>query len=391
MSLNHISIIYYEEFKMQQIQLLTELTMFDMYKSNNELFNLKQYVLNHKKMYKQYIEQIFYGHVLNHLNSTKTVLISRNGQIVEDIILKIEFVSHVSIPELTEILESIELVIGGQRIEKISNYQILIAMKLLNLTTQMIGNVLYLPLPFDLLNANNVLAIYAISYQEVKVNIKLVSSFLNLCEQKIVTDITTRVGYLISTQIKSDQKVKYNDNYCLPDINLKSNLKSNLKTCLIQKYNYFQSDLHLFDLTNPRIQVKLNLNHATKYIFFYFTDPNQKLITHNLLKHVRLQFNGFDANDDTYSDLLYNSQKIMNLSGIYCLLSDDGPLHDYNSQTIDLSNIDNMTVIMNRINNLPTDLIDQKINIHVCALSYNLLIYQKIETSYLCGSFWRLN
>ena len=175
----------------------------DVYLTGNpQITFFKVVYRRHTNFSKEAIEQTFNGSV--GLGNTLNCTLSRNGDLIQEIYLKTECTDNGTAADVTDLIEHVEVEIGGQKIDKHyaewfdiynqlfeSNSKSRVAMAT---TTSNAKTTCYVPLRFWFnRNPGLALPLIALQYHEVKINLKVASSVANL---KSLDSASLLVNYL---------------------------------------------------------------------------------------------------------------------------------------------------------------------------------------------------
>ena len=250
---------------------------------NPQITFFKVMYKRHTNFSKECIEQNFNGKVS--LGGNATCTLARNGDLVQEIYVKINFTNQASADgpssgvDLTTIIKYVEVEIGGQKIDKhysqwLDIYNELFETKHDNRLLLSSGslaasatNTLYIPLRFWFnKNAGLALPLIALQYHEVKINVKFGES--SVLYNKV--DITTFNSKLLV-------------NYIYLDTDERRRFAQVSHEYLIEQIQHTGTET----LTTSSSNIELNFNHPIKALFW--TTDGKGYISENTL-----QLNGHD-------------------------------------------------------------------------------------------------
>jgi hypothetical protein len=163
---------------------------------------------------------------------------------------------------LSELIDSIQLHIGGQSIDSINGNQLEFLLQKYQLQSTYRNNKLMVPLPFDLFWGQNALAFSRLKYHEVSIQVKLKS--------ETMADIA-------NMNLRMD---KYTINEYCNDSTDQLNYPLYMSKYRTEPIN---SELGL-------AKYQLNTNHPVSDIYFYFTDANNQIVKEDCFDQVVLKF-----------------------------------------------------------------------------------------------------
>ena len=354
----------------------------DIYLSGNpQITFFKVVYRRHTNFSMESIEQTFNG--LADFNKKVTCTISRNGDLIHRIYLQVEFDSAVSgnIQEYAghKLIKSVEIEIGGQRIDKHYGDWLHIWNELTqtaghwNGYKAMVGSsgvddsegvavvgdskVLFVPLQFWFCrNPGLALPLIALQYHEVKINLEFAEA------SAVYTDSTT------STSLKSASL--YVD-YIYLDTDERRRFAQVSHEYLIEQLQFTGDE-------SAQPKIKLNFNHPVKEIVWVEKDDNSSPVGEYVSSYAaaKLQLNGherFSARKPEYFQLVQPFQHHERIP-----VDDDGVSTGINVYSFALKPEEHQpsgTCNMSRIDNATLNLesIDSNNIVKVFAVNYNVL------------------
>ena len=259
---------------------------------NPQITFFKVVYRRHTNFSKECIAQQFNGSVA--LGSNLTCTLSRNGDLVQEIYLKIslktteEDVSNAH-KDLTNVIETAEVEIGGQKIDKhyaawldiyneLFEHNIDYLELMSNLTTKDQDKTLYIPLRFWFnRNAGLALPLIALQYHEVKINIKLATS------------------PVANVSLSSNSSTELLVNYIYLDTDERRRFAQVSHEYLIEQVQHTGSESMSGTGTG---KVDMNFNHPVKALFW-------KTGGNNFLNDVKIQLNGHDRFSEQPADYFH--------------------------------------------------------------------------------------
>ena len=154
------------------------------------------------------------------------------------------------------------------------------------------------------------------------------------------------------------------------------NVFKDVNNCVAAKYNYLQNGYReRFDLSLGGKVCNLNIESPTQYIFFYFTDAQNNLVSEKLFNSVILTYDGLDSCESkSYADIVFDTKKynIIGLDDIYCFIIAKGNIHGKNNGAQNMSLIN---AIQMKFATAQNTQIKDTVHLNICSLSHNIIIY----------------
>lgn len=240
--------------------------------------------------------------------------ISRLGAFIDaiTIIVKLNTTNELNAKQL---INKIELEIGGQRIDEIYGTNIDILQKLYDMHTYCVelddnNKTILIELPFSMFANDNLLEIYKLPRHEVRINI-----VFNDFGQNILKDAYLKINYLIPNKISNTNKIvdwKTQDEYYMSD---NENYPISYVPILQSQY-----EKYAVKCNDKYIKLPLNFKWHTKMVYFYVTDENMNIIDDDIIQTINLRLNGHDITEPYQLDeALYISKKILDIPHVYCI------------------------------------------------------------------------
>ena len=275
-----------------------------MYDSRRKALENKQYSCSQ-------IEQVCSGNPAS--GRRTTVVITRNGDYCEMPVLRLKMEKEAECLNLNDLLESIELEIGGSQIDRIygSNLDVLFELyKFKHDVVELDDDTIchYIPLPFDIFVGKNILPLVLLNIFEVRIYIKFNEFPHELIESSVLFDyVNINCELTKKTDIDGEVCTVLN---CSNDITIP-------KTIGILQTGYTGDEMLILN-NNNLFKFKLSYNHETILLYFFLTDNNER-ITEDLVDKVSMKLNDKYCCEYNKGELLYNSKKILGIPGVYCL------------------------------------------------------------------------
>lgn len=320
--------------------------------SVNELFHFRENILGEQK---HALERISLALNENGLHQSCTII--RNGDLAENFVLVIEYEHDSSnIYQPHQLIDEVYIEIGGHTFEKFTGHQLMILLDLYKLKWNLVGNTMFIPLPFDIASHNNTIPLFFLDLHEVRICIKY-----------------TQLGHPVITrqQVNVDYYYINNRNFNFEPF---QNVFKDVNNCVASKYNYLQNIYReIFDLSLGNKVCNLYMELPTQYIFFYFTDAQNNLISDKLFNSVILSCDGFDrCSAKSYGEIVFDTKNIIGLDGIYSFIIAKGNIHGKNNGTQNMSLINTVQMKFATAQNTQ---IKDTVHLNICSLSHNIIIY----------------
>ncbi len=263
-------------------------------------------------------------------------------------ILIIKFKKTVTVPKkLKDIIDSLELEVGGCRIDKIFGTFLEMILKMNHLTwlTEEVLDTedtednkytcIKIPVPFDIMMNNNMLITSKMIFHEARI-------FVNLVDHDIIENVS------LEYEIYGNKKIDLTENIDM-----------------LIKQNQYQDQMMIFtsDLQHV-VNVSLWFNHPIYMIYFCHTDANDNLITNNIVDEMTLLFNNHIVLDQYH--------KIDTMPGYYFIPFTGDPTLKQVTDTINFSRIDSVILKVKVKKNNTTV---TAIQIHIGSVADNVVRY----------------
>jgi hypothetical protein len=297
--------------------------------------------------------------------------IVRHGDSAENFVLVVEY-HNSNIHQPHQLIDEVFIEIGGSIFEKFTGHQLMILLDLYKLKWNSIDNTMFIPLPFGIASHNNTIPLFFLNWHEVRIYIKYTELGQELITNNKIKDMNINVDYYYIK--KTCEQV---NSQSIRNLNFKpfQNVFKDVNDSVATKYNNMQNvSRDIFNLSEGYKTCNLYMINPTQYIFFYFTDTQNNLITEKLFNSVNLSFNGHDrCSAKSYGEIVFDTKNIIGLDGVYCFIIAKGNIHGKNNGTVNMSLID--TVQMKFVMTQDTQIKDT-ICLNICSLSHNIIMYR---------------
>ncbi|AYV76203.1 MAG: major capsid protein [Terrestrivirus sp.] len=305
---------------------------------DDTMYDSRRKALENKQYSCSQIEQHCSGNPASGRRTTLTI--TRNGDYCEMPVLRLKMEKEAACLHADNLLESIELEIGGSQIDKIygCNLDILLHLyKLKHDVVELDDDTIchYIPLPFDIFVGKNILPLVLLSWFEVRINLKFNEFPCELIESSVLFDYVS-INCELTKKIDTDGEVCNVLNYS-NDITIPKTIGI-LQTC----YTGDETIILNTNNDNTSYKFKLAFNHETLLLYFFLTSNNER-ITENLVNKVSIKLNDKYCCEYDKPELLYNSKKILDMPGVYCLPF--VPSKDFNNIQSNIRGSINLTYI----------------------------------------------
>lgn len=365
-------------------------TFEELLEQNNECsieYNINEYLYPIKKSSRIRIQ-------LNTSNLNNITIMSNPVLVFEiDDSLDLEF-------DLNNLFCDISLEIGGARIDKLFDKQILIYNKIYGLETKKIDSKIFYPIPFGCMNNGQGLIISNLTWHFVNIFISFENyEFINMIKNLSIKTKLSRYLYkpgFFDTINNYYKKILFEDYYShynksIDFINENIfNGKSDFARIKINQYcvcNAFTSSTFIYNL---------GFNYFTERFFIYFQNSFDKSIYWNtqLFKKIEIIIDGYVVKKFCYEDLQYANTK-ENLGyelpkGVFEIKWDSFDLHEnlhenlYEDFKKKCKNIKNLSRIDKLCIKIHESMIPPHINFGICSESINYLRY----SGGMCGTMF---
>lgn len=253
-----------------------------------------------------------------------------------------------------DLIESVELEIGGSCIDKIHDFNFNTLFKLYKLKHKVIklndNKICHcIPLPFDIFHGNNIFPIGLLFWMSVRINLGL-KEF-----QYELEDMTLQTSFIYT------DKIQQNEFAIFKDISMLQSQYTGAEGVTINKI----------------MKYKLNFNHETHLIYFLIMNKDGNIVT-DLVDKATIQFNGHDKLVCEKDILLYNSKSIVDIDGTYCMpftsIIDFKNVQN-NIGSINLSKIDTIILRIDFNDNI-YNYNNHDLSVNISTLSKNILCFK---------------
>lgn len=259
-----------------------------------------------------------------------------------------------------DFIQSIELEIGGSQIDIIYGIQIEMLYDLYKTERHCVvdkneggcAKAMYIPLPFDLFVGQNMCPMNGLGKYSVRFRVKLQKyddKFTKFTE--LINEILLKTdSYCIMGDKKRQDFNQYRDENKNADADADADAdedkyKKEYEIPFLQT-QFTGEDTFPLSTEGTTFKAKLNYNHHINFLYFFVTDENNNIVTHDgLIRSATIKLNNSCEYDFRSADLSYYSNKIFpNNKGVYCLpfvpLSNFDNIQEFHDNTINYSHID---------------------------------------------------
>ncbi|AYV76204.1 MAG: major capsid protein VP54 [Terrestrivirus sp.] len=323
-------------------------------KLTNDIHNSRKRELEYKHYCTEQIELFFSGD----LAPGKKVILefTKYGNYCETPILMIKMDMNDAAAELKpyDLIENIELQIGGQQIDKIYDFNFGTLFKLYKLKHRVVkldnNKICHcVPLPFDMFHGNNIFPLGLLFWHSVKILVEL-KEF-----QHEIKEMTLQTSFIHADLEQDQMKI--------------------LKDFSVRQTQYTGAE---YVIINKIAKYKLNFNHDTHLIYFMIIDKNNNNVVTDLVNRAIIQFNGHDKLVCEEDILIYNSKSILDINGTYCMPFTS--IIDFKNVqnkigSVNLSKIDTVILRIDFNDNI-YDYTNDDLQLHISGLSRNILRFK---------------
>ena len=239
----------------------------------------------------------------------------------------------------SDLIDELELEIGGQRIDKIFGLQIDIMLRLYGLRILHGETFVAVPLPFDLFIGRNSFPIRDCHLFEVRICLMTKSTI----PSDLFTDVRVRSDRVsLDTPFRPPSFLETLAGYwkgisCLAPTPTPGPASKPVHTLAFRQSQYTGQEM-----IGTRTQIQLFFNHPVMYLTFHFTDPTGKMVTESVFKKVRLRFDDRVFREEGIESVVHDTTERLGagFDGVYLFEVSRHKIQEYAPDTVHFSEID---------------------------------------------------
>jgi hypothetical protein len=300
--------------------------------------------------------------------------IARNGDYVSGMTLVIDGMTGEDLAPWS-VIEELIVEINGTIFIKLDCIMLRVLLEIFQLKWSLIGNQMFIPIPFELCMGNNILVLEYLCFSDVRVYVRLQKDVGVESHHMMLEVQYGLMNGLFPKMTPGDTKSTALN--VGPSVMVEQRMRTLLKIGTMGTYR------ELEDATGGvssviRTNYQIRVQNATSAIFFYFTKFGKMVPVSGMFKHANICIDDQDMFERrSIESLTHHTSSLLSIPGVYCIFN-TGAMHNGDDQDHSAMNLDLVRNIELRITPSET-LMQQCENYELHIFSLNTLVCTYFE------------
>jgi hypothetical protein len=336
--------------------------------------NFKKLLLGSKPQASELIRLPFMSASESDGERSSKAFVTRNGDYVSGMTLVIDGLTGANLTPWS-IIEELRVEINGTIFIKLDCIMLRVLLEIFQLKWSLIGNQMFIPIPFELCMGNNILVLEYLCFSDVRVYVRL---------QKDVGVESHHMMLEVQYGLMNGMFPKMTSGYTKSAaLNVGPSVMVEQRMRTLLKIGTMGTCSELEDVTGEvstviRTNYPIRVQNATSAIFFYFTKYGKMVPVSGMFKNANICIEGHDMFESrSIESLTHHTSSLMSIPGVYCIFN-TGAMHNGDGQDHAAMNLDLVRNIELRITPSET-LMKQCENYELHIFSLNTLVCTYFE------------